>query len=395
MALQALEYASDVLKNDYLPIWKNQINLEPSPFLEKIRKEALVSKKIYATSSLGLNGGFGFGTELSTVPTPGGQRYESFEISPVAMYSNIEISDMAIKLGTTKGATVNLLHEEITGSYAAAKWNIARALFGDGSGKLGTFSSLINNSASITLNSVDNVIIGLYIDIYNNNSGTITKITDSGPKRIINVDPSTKTITIDSAVTTTHGGFITVQGSYNNELTGLKAIFDSSVTSLYGITKSQNTWIYPQSVDAEYEMSDLVLYRAVALSKRMTGSDIDMIMMADDTFLAYQNYMRESNVVIVENSTYVGGAAGYKIVVGNRKIDVVNEPHVPSGKAWCVDTNKFKFETTDLAFADEQGSNVFIRMENYPRYRALLVQYGNIICSNPGGCVEIINCVEP
>ena len=52
--------------------------------------------------------------------------------------------DMAIKLGKTPdGATVTLLDREIRGAYDAAKWNLARSLFGDGTGILGTFSSLI------------------------------------------------------------------------------------------------------------------------------------------------------------------------------------------------------------------------------------------------------------
>lgn len=392
MALQALEYASKILKYDYLPIWQNQINVEPSPLLEKIKKSDLKSKMIYAGSELGINGGFGFGTELSTVPTPGGQRFEKFEITPVAMYSNIEITDMAIKLGSGNGAMANLLDVEIRSSYEAAKWNIARSLFGNGTGKLGTFASLLDGATEITLDSVKNVMIGLYIDVYNVNSTTITKAT-TNPVRIVNVDPATKKITVDTAVTTTHGGFITVQGSYNNEITGLGAIFDATTASLYGVTKATNTWIKPQVVDAEGEVTDIVLYHAVKRSKDMTGSNIDMIMMADDAFIAYQNYMRESNIAIVENSTYIGGAAGYRIVVGNKRVEVVNEPHVPAGKAWCVDTTKLKFEATELGFATEEGSNVFVRMEDYPRYRALLVQYGNIICSSPGGCVEIQNCV--
>ena len=231
-------------------------------------------------------------------------------------------------------------------------------------------------------------MVGLYIDIYNVNGSTVTHITDSGPVRIVNVDRVNKTITVDSKVTTTQGGFITLQGSYKYEVTGLKAIFDSNVTSLYGVTKSGNSWILPEVVDAGGELTDIVLYQAVEQARRIKGTNIDLIMMSDDAFLAYQNYMRESNVTIVENAMYEGGAAGYKVVVGNKKVEIVNEPFIPAGKAWCVDTSKFEFHTSDITFADEQDSGVFVRMENYPRYRALLVQYRNLICTNPGGCVR-------
>ena len=395
MAMQALAYASEVLKNYYLPVWNRLINIEPSPFLEKVKKVPLKAFNIVASAELGANGGVGFGSELSAVPTPGGQRYESFTINPVALYANVEITDMAIKLGKTPdGATVTLLDREIRGAYDAAKWNLARSLFGDGTGILGTFSSLINNTATFAIDTIENVMVGLYIDIYNVDGGTVTRVTTGGPVRIVNVDRGNKTITVDSAVKTTHGGFITLQGSYNYEVTGLKAIFDSNVPSLYGVTKSGNSWILPEVVNADGELTDIVLYQAVEQARRIKGTNIDLVMMSDDAFLAYQNYMRESNVTIVENAMYEGGAAGYKVVVGNKKVEIVNEPFIPAGKAWCVDTSKFEFHTTDITFADEQDANVFVRMENYPRYRALLVQYCNLICTNPGGCVEIQNCVE-
>ena len=390
MALQSLVNATNILKYDYLPVWKNQINIDPSPFFEKIAKTQLVSEKIRGGAPVGLNGGFGFGTELGATPASGAQRYEGFEINPVSMYVTIEISDKALKLGGGKGSMVPLLDREIRGSYDAAKWNIARSVFGDGTGKLGTFSGALAGVTSITLNNVDNVISGLIIDVYDATAGTKA----ASGVRVTDVNDSTKTITVDTAVTSAHAGFITVQNSYNNEITGLSAIFDDSVTALYGVTKSTNLWIKPSVIDADNLITDTVLYRAVQKAQKRTGANIDMIMMADDSFLAYQNYMNESNVKVVQGQKFSGGAVGYKVLVGSKEIDVVNESHVPAGKSWCVDTASFKMETNELGFMNEEGGSAFVRVEGYAKYQAAMSQYGNLMCDLPGGCVEITNCAE-
>lgn len=57
-------------------------------------------------------------------------------------------------------------------------------------------------------------------------------------------------------------------------------------------------------------------------------------MMGDAAFAAYQTYMKESNVVVTDKHQFVGGAVGYKVLVGNREVVVVNERFVPENEAW-------------------------------------------------------------
>ena len=139
---QILTKLEAILKDKYQPALTNQINTEPSPFLEKIRKVNLTNNTIRCAAPIGINGGFGFGAEGVGTPKAGAQRYAQFEIDAVDMYVDLQISNKTIALASSNASSmINALDGEIKGSYAAAKWNISRALFGDGSGKLATVTA--------------------------------------------------------------------------------------------------------------------------------------------------------------------------------------------------------------------------------------------------------------
>lgn len=386
---QNLLKISEILKNDYKPALENQIGIEPSPFFEKVKKVPLTANTIKAAAPIGINGGFGFGYEGTDTPAPGAQKYASFTLDAVDMYVDIRISDKTVKLASgNAGAMINALDGEVQGSYASAKWNIGRALFGDGSGKLATLSKIAAGNV-LTLSDTRAVIEGLVIDIYTSGSGTPAY----KARRITRVNRSAGTVTVDGAALTAADsltGFVTVQNSYNREICGLGAIFGSG-TTLYGLTKADNPWLEPITIDAAGDFSDLVISKGVKQAYDYKNSSIDLIMMGDDAFDAYRKYMHENNTIMPDKHQFVGGAVGYKVLVGNREAVIVNERFVPTGEAWGVDTSAFTFESTGWDFAS-QDSGIFQLMPGTSVYRALLASYGNLMCANPGGCVKFTGC---
>ena len=153
---QILTKLEAILKDKYQPALTNQINTEPSPFLEKIKKVALTNNTIKCAAPIGINGGFGFGAEGVGTPKAGAQRYTRFEIDAVDMYVDLQISNKTIELASSNASSmINALDSEIKGSYAAAKWNIGRALFGDGSGKLAKVTSVTASGNNTVLHIVD------------------------------------------------------------------------------------------------------------------------------------------------------------------------------------------------------------------------------------------------
>lgn len=389
---QILTKLEAILKDKYQPALTNMISTEPSPFLEKIKKVPLTNNTIKCAAPVGINGGFGFGAEGVGTPKAGAQRYTRFELDAVDMYVDLQISNKTVELASSNASSmINALDSEVSGSYAAAKWNIGRALFGDGTGKLATVSAVEAAGANtiLTLDSVKRVIEGLCIDLYDDGV-TPTLASANAAHRIISVDRAANKITVEGTLTLSAGsGFITVQGSYNRELCGLGAIFGDG-ESIYGVNKSENPWITPTVIDAGGDITDLILYRGVKEAKDYKGSNIDLLMMGDNAFLAYQDYIHTNNVTVTDKYHFVGGAVGYKILVGSNEVIIVNERFVPENEVWGVDTSAFYLEATPWNFMEKDGG-VFVPMPDTSIFRALLASYGNLMCVNPGGCVRFVN----
>ncbi len=389
--MQNLITFEKALKENYLPVWRNQLGVEPSALLGKIKKVPLTSNKIVATAPIGLSGGFGFGAEGENTPASGNVNFQRFETNAKDMYVNVAISAKAVRLTGSGGAMANALDTEVKAAYETAKWNVGRALFGNGTGVLTTISALSSAGRTITVADTSFVKEGLIIDIYK--TGETTPQTNGAGRRITAVDRANNKITISGAASTFEAGFITVQNSYKREITGLGAIFDSSVTSIYGVAKSSNSYLLPVTVDGGNDIDDGIITKALRQAKRDKNSNIDMLLCGDAAYDNYITYLRTNNIRVEEMSkTITGGFKAIKFIFGNAEVDIVNESFVPSKEIWGVDSSCLELHTQEWDFADLQGGGIFNLMENSSVYRALLANYGDLICTNPGGCVRIYDC---
>jgi len=385
------------LKENYLPAWRNQLGIEPSALLGKIKKPKLTSNKIVATAPIGLSGGFGYGAEGAETPAAGGVRVERFETTAKDMYVNIVISEKAVKLTGSSGAMANALDTEVKGAYATAKWNVGRSLFGNGTGILTTISATAgedgedpDDTNTITVADTKYLKEGLIIDIYETGESVPA---DATGRRIISVDRTAKTITVSGPAATFDAGFITVQNSYMRELTGLGAIFDDTITEIYGVNKAANPYLKPVCFDGNHDIDDGLITKALREAKNIKNSDIDMILCGDEAYDNYVNYLRVNNIRVEEMShTIQGGFKAIKFIFGNKEVDIVNESFVPAAEMWGVETGCLEFHSKEWNFAQLQGGGVFNLMEGKSVYRALLASYGDLICTNPGGLIRITNC---
>ena len=282
---QILTNIEGILKDKYQPALANLINVEPSPFMEMIRKEPLTNNTVRLAAPVGINGGFGFGEEGANTPVAGEQRYYDFEIKAVDMYVDIRVSNKTVVLGSSNtSAMINALDAEVKGSYAAAKWNLSRALFGDGSGKLCEFT--VSGSAPTNTVLVDNtncLIEGLTVDF----------LMDRVPvhrARILSVNHNSHSITVDGDPidpTVVIGGILVVQGSYNREITGLAKLMENG-GEIYGVSRDQNPMLNPITVSLGGSVTDIDLYRGIREAARRRGAKIDLLMMGDLAFTVYQ-----------------------------------------------------------------------------------------------------------
>lgn len=395
MAQQTISQVEQILKEVYLPAWKNQLSIEPTALLSKVKSVPLIGTNIRAGSPYGLNGGFGFGSEGMNTPNSGPQMYKGFELSPADMFVNIELSDKVIKLASTKSSMLDVLDQEIKSSFAAAKWNVGRSFFGNGKGILATVSALVVAGNTIQVNNIQNIIEGLIVDIYTTGDA-VTATAQAEGRRIMNIDRTPDedgnySVLIDGAATAVAAGFMTVQNSYGREITGLNTIFDDDITSLYGVTKASNSFIKPIVKNAANDITDSIITGCIRESANAKGGDVDMILCGDDAYDSYVAYLRSKNTRI-ESVTHQldGGFTAIEFLAGNKKVDVVNEKFVPKAEMWGIDTKSMEYHHMNWDFVQKDGG-IFVLVPGTSTFRALLADYGNLICSKPGANFRITN----
>lgn len=394
--MQNLKTFEKALKENYLPVWRNALGVEPTALLQKIKKVPLKGNKIVATAPIGLSGGFGFSEEGAATPKAGGVQFERFESTAKDMYVDIVISAKAVRLTGSGGAMANALDTEVKGAYQTAKWNVGRSLFGNGTGVLATTSAVATAGNTITVSDTKYLKEGLIIDILatDGTTGETAVQTNGSGRRIKSIDRANKTITITGTASTFSAGFITVQNSYNRELTGLGAIYDDNITTIYGVTKASNPYLKPIVVDADHDLEEKIITQSLRAAKNDKNSNIDMILCGEGAFDYFTDYLRTNNHRVEPSShTLAGGFQAVEFLFGDKKVDLVCEQFVPDGEMWGVETGALEFHAQEWNFADLQGGGIFNLMENSSAYRALLANYGDLICTNPGGCVRITNCV--
>lgn len=389
---QTLKTFENALKEYYLPVWRNQLGTEPSALLSKIKKVPIKSDKIVTSAPIGLSGGFGYGAEGESTPEAGKVNFARFMTNAKDMYVNMCISLKSTKLTGSAGAMADALDTEVKASYETAKWNVGRSLFGNGTGILTTITT--GSAGTITCADVSKLKEGLIIDVYANGAEEEDPPTvKASGIRITAVDRSTKKITVTDTATAFTAGFITVQNSYNREITGLGSIFDDTVTSIYGIEKSKNIYLKPIVVDANNDISDGIITGALRQSSRDKNGEIDMILCGDAAYDNYVEYLRTNNIRVEDRSKEIaGGFKAIKFIFANREVDIVNEGFVPEDEFWGVSTKDLELHETGWNFASVNDSSIFTLLEGQSIYRALLANYGELICKNPGACVRITNC---
>ena len=93
------------------------------------------------------------------------------------LYGTLEISDKIVKsaTGENTGAFVNILQQEMETLTRTLKWNLARQMYGDGSGKLVTLGAASNSASLTATSSTQYLLPGLRVDLYAANGMSIAQ----------------------------------------------------------------------------------------------------------------------------------------------------------------------------------------------------------------------------
>ena len=380
-----LTSADKALKQVYLEVVSNQLNTNTNPLLTKIEQTTrdVWGKEIVKVAPFGINGGIGAGDEDGSLPASASNNYVKFVTELKNLYGKIEISDKALRASENSvGAFVNLLNAEMEGLIKASQFNFGRMLFGDGTGKLATISAV--STGVMTVNSVKSMIEGLVVDIY---TSAGTKVVSGA--RITAIDRINKTFTVDKTLpeTVVENCFVTVQNSYNKELTGLGAIFGEG--NIYGVTRASNAWMNPYAKSAS-TLTDNVIQTAIDYLDENVGSQIDYITCSSDVKRIYQAYLATNR----QNIDYMELQGGYKAISYNG-IPVVSDRFVEDGTMYLLNTKEFALhQLCDWQWLTGEDGRILKQNAGYPVYTATLVKYADLICNKPAGLAKITNIAQ-
>ena len=382
-----LETAEKALKSVYLNVVADQLNVGVNPLLAKIEQTSadVWGKEIVKLVPYGLNGGIGAGTETGALPSPAPNNYDRFKLELKNLYGTIELSDKAIRASQSNtGAFVNLLNAEMEGLLKASKFNLGRMLYGDGSGTLASVSEGASTaSATIALDSVRNIMEGMVVDVISSTSGNA--YSDLTGVRVKSVDRVNKTITVDAVPTSkvAKDDVVTVQGSKNNELTGLGAIF--SQKDLYGLSRAGRSWLNPKQYENVGAISSSAIQSAIDYIDEVAGSQIDFIVCSYDVRRAYLEHLALTRT----NIDYMNLDGGFKALSYNG-IPLVADRFVENGCMYLLNSKDFKIhQLCDWRWLEGDNGKVIKQKAGTATYGATLVKYADMICDKPIGQVKL------
>jgi hypothetical protein len=377
-----LSNADKALKNYYLDAVAEQLNTKANPLLSAIGQttDDVFGKEIRKLAIYGINGGIGAGTEDGDLPDSVGNNYEQFVVTLKNLYGTIEISDKAVRASeNSSGAFVSLLNAEMEGLLKASSFNFGRMLFGDGSGKLCAVESVADGLVKV--DSVKNLMEGMRVDI-RTADGVI--IDGAEGKKILSVDRVNKTVKLSGAViessAISQGSVMTVQGSFNNEITGLGAIFGGNKT-IYGLDRTAHNWLNPYVKTNAGEVSESLIQTALDTIEENSGSAVNFIVCSWGVRRALQNLFASNRRTI----DTVELAGGYRTMSYNG-IPVVADRFCPEGTMYLLNTADFTLhQLCDWQWLEGEDGKVLKQIAGKPVYNATLVKYADLICARPIG----------
>lgn len=356
-----LTTADNALKSFYLDAVSEQLNTNISPLLARIQCKSsdVWGKDVKQVVRYGLTGGVSAGLETGPLPLAGENHYETLTSSLKNLYGTISISDKAIRASqNNSGAFVNLLNAEMEGLIRASNFNLGRMLYGDGRGVLATITATDENTRSVTVDSITNLVEGMIVDIYNDTKGLVSR-----DIHVISIDRFKKTIYLSKFCTGIEKDcFLTIQGAWNQELTGLGAIFKDTGT-IYGLSREHHKWLIPYMNKEVGEITENDIHKAIDYLEETVGSNINFIVC----------------------SPGVKRALGYGDL-SIRGIPVVADKFCPKGTMYLLNTNDFTLhQLCDWQWLEGAGGTILHLIPGKPVYTATLVKYAELMCSRPCG----------
>ncbi len=376
-----LQSADNALKSYYLDVVSDQLNNKINPFFSMIEKnsEQVWGKEVRQLVCHGINGGIGAGTEDGMLPKARESEYVQFVSDLKNLYGVVEISDKAVRASENNaGAFVNLLNYEMDNLIKSSAFNFGRMLFGDGSGTLAKVYGV--NNGEIQLDTINNVVEGMIVDFYTPDG---TKLEEYSGKKVISINRDETSIKIQGVSLTEEcmeeDTKVVVSGSYNKEITGLKAIFNVNSGSLYGLDYQNNSWMKPYIRHGVGNINEVAIQMAIDNIEAKSGSVPNLIICSWGVRRTLQKVFANANTKLGMMELQ----GGYNTISYNG-IPIVADRFCPNGTIYLLNTDDFTLhQLCDWQWLTGDDGKVLKQVAGKPVYTATLVKYAELMCARP------------
>ena len=384
-----LSTADNALKTFYLDAVTESLDCKANPLLAKIQRSTsdVVGKDVKKLVKYGVNGGISAGTETGALPVSGEADSLTFTASLKNLYGTIEISDKALRASANdEGAFVNLLNDEMKSLIKSASYNFGRMLYGDGTGNLATLVGKIDGKYMVT--SVAGIVEGMLVDFITYEGQVLSNVVAA---KVTSVDRANNMIEVETKEEITDVGDYTgvyIQGSYQKEITGLKAIFENE--NLYGVDRTKYGALKPYDKVDVGEISENVIQTAIDEIEENSGSQINFIVCSWGVRRALVEYYKQYKTMMP--SMEIEG--GFKALSFNG-IPVVADRFCPEGTMYLLNTDDFKLhQLCDWKWLEGEDGKILKQIPGKPVYTATLVKYAELMCERPNGQGRLTNIAE-
>lgn len=381
-----LENADKALKDYYLQAVTTQLNDNISPFFSAIEKNAnnVYGRDVKISVIHGDHGSVMACAEDSELPTPHNNRYSEICVPLKNIYGTIEISDKALRASRdSSGAFVNLVNSEMDGLISSAKFNFQRMLYGDSTGAIAKLCAADKSAATnfkYILDSAKFLDVGMTVDVI------ATGNTKTEGLTVKSVDKYLGSVSFDKAIAgVTAGasdyddglGIVTLAGTYGNELTGLRAIFNDK--NLYGHDKDTEPYFNPYIVQTSGTVNEATLVDLIEHMEENHNSKINMILCS---YKKRRELASQLSLMRMTMNT-IDANAGYGTVSVNG-VPVYADRYCPDDAIYFINTDDFVLnQLCDWEWLEDEDGKILKQIPGKAAYSATLVKYAELVCKKP------------
>ena len=317
------------------------------------------------------NQGIGARLESEVLPPAGQQGTAVGRIRLSYLYGTMELSGQAFELADTNPkAFISAVDLETNGLKSDLAKDLNRQVYGDGTGKIATFTS------TTAVNTTQYLQDGMQVDLYSS-AGTLK----NADVRITGWNDSTKAVTFATSVTAAVGDYITRTGSKDREWPGLAKIISDTGT-LYDIDPAvERTW--KASVDTDSNPRAISEARMITHYNkiRKNGQAPTLILTNPGVWSSYWALLSQQRQ-FVNTTEFTGGFKGLAFATEGGEIPVVQDFDAPNGKMFFINEKDLKvYREHDWKWMSRDGNMFKLKTGasgHYDAYFATMYQYSTL-----------------